>query len=390
MLFIRERSWDFMPPDVVRPVASIQIRALIVLAARLGTQWSGLDLKSDGGLSAQGNSFYLTSVSLRSPGTVMRFGSDGHTSRELGCIPSITADKLLCGILPGCGDLCPEVKIVGDDRTQSLIGNLLDVLRLPGEVYKCLADLHFRKRLGFRENIYKRMVANDAMILFCPFLPKKLCTSVHCYFYAWSGKNPIATFHLWESRRALLVQLRKRIETLKELPKVLKLRYVEECLGPLETDYQSDFYIHSNDSLISLGPDEARVALEKDGRKFMQNRMKFLDCLREIFEQTQIFFKSLQPDDAGNFAERSMTVTSNTLISSAPMLRCATSRRRKPGHVGSMKATNIPSIRSILSIDLGRASLKLMRPPPATWSSMATRSMGFAPAWAKRDTRWTI
>jgi len=65
MLFLRERSWNFMPSNVVRSVTSIQVRALIVLVTRLEMQWSGLNLRFDDEMSAQSNSYHLTSVSLR-------------------------------------------------------------------------------------------------------------------------------------------------------------------------------------------------------------------------------------------------------------------------------------------------------------------------------------
>lgn len=291
MLFLRERSWDFMPPDVVRPVASIQVRALIVLATRLGMQWSGLNLRSDGGMSAQGNSYYLTSVSLRGLGTVMQFGSDGLTARELGYIPSVAADKLLCGILPGCKDLCQEVKVIGDDRTQSLIGNLFGMLRLPEDVYEALADSKFWKRLGYRDHVFKRMVINDAMILFCPFLPENLCTSVYCYFYAWSGQSQISTFHLWETRRALLVQLRKRIKALKELPKDNRLEYVKESLERLEKDFKKDFYDRRGSLITRIETDQERAVFRKcKPEEVRLQRKVFLEYLREIFKVTGSFF----------------------------------------------------------------------------------------------------
>ena len=292
MLFLRERSWDFMPPDVVRPVASIQVRALIVLATRLGMQWSGLDLRSDGGMSAQGNSYHLTSVSLRGLGIVMQFGSNGLTARELGYIPSVAADKLLCGILPGCPGLCQEVKVVGDDRTQSLIGNFFDILGLPDDVYQSLADSKYGNRLGFRENVFRRMVINDAMILFCPFLPENLCTSVYCYFYAWSGQSQMSTFHLWESRRALLVQLRKRIKALNELPKDdNRLGYVKESLERLEKDFKKDFYVQRGSLIARFETDEERAASRKRGLEEVRLQRKvFLEDLREIFKVTQDFF----------------------------------------------------------------------------------------------------
>ena len=56
-----ERSWDFMPPDVVKPYARISVSDLGVLARRLGMEWDRFE-PADGVLRAQGNGYSLNSV----------------------------------------------------------------------------------------------------------------------------------------------------------------------------------------------------------------------------------------------------------------------------------------------------------------------------------------
>jgi hypothetical protein len=40
----KTRSWDFMPPDIVRPVASTTLGCLITMAHRMGMVWSEFNL----------------------------------------------------------------------------------------------------------------------------------------------------------------------------------------------------------------------------------------------------------------------------------------------------------------------------------------------------------
>jgi hypothetical protein len=115
-----ERSWDFMPPDVVKPYARINIGDLGVLARRLGMEWDRFE-PSDGILRAQGNGYNLTSVLVRSVGTMVEInevlgsGSQNaprpwltpvipeHVERKMLMIPCAAADKMAFGILPGAG-----------------------------------------------------------------------------------------------------------------------------------------------------------------------------------------------------------------------------------------------------------------------------------------------
>lgn len=117
---LEERSWDFMPPDVVKPYARININDLGVLARRLGMEWDRFE-PSDGVLRAQGNGYDLTSVLVRSVGTMVEINEivgagaqnaplpwlvpiiPEHVERKMLLIPCAAADKMAFGILPGVG-----------------------------------------------------------------------------------------------------------------------------------------------------------------------------------------------------------------------------------------------------------------------------------------------
>jgi hypothetical protein len=94
----KTRSWDFMLPDIVRPVASTTIGCLISMAHRLGMTW--LEFKLDEGkLRAAGNGKSFSTSLVRVMGFVVEYSSFGSRTKEsydLFRIPSVAADKV-CG-----------------------------------------------------------------------------------------------------------------------------------------------------------------------------------------------------------------------------------------------------------------------------------------------------
>jgi hypothetical protein len=118
-----ERSWDFQPPDVIRPLAKTTLSTIAILARRMGMRWK--DFRPDDGiLRAEGHSHVLTSTTVRSLGLVMQYNYTGrsghkmlntyiprHRRRQVAFlmnqdheevyIPSSIADSLGAGIVKG-------------------------------------------------------------------------------------------------------------------------------------------------------------------------------------------------------------------------------------------------------------------------------------------------
>ena len=96
---ILEKSWDFMPLDVVRPMASSTVSAVAIIGRRLGMTWKSFDPGS-GSMRAEGNGHIITSTMARSLGTILQYS---FTSRETigSCryIPLREADKLGFGLV---------------------------------------------------------------------------------------------------------------------------------------------------------------------------------------------------------------------------------------------------------------------------------------------------
>jgi hypothetical protein len=93
----QERSWDFQPPDVVRPLAKTSVGGIAIIARRLGMRWKEFD-PVHGIMRAEGNDQVITATSIRSLGTVIQYiDSRDATTRDEPSerfIPVQTADLL--------------------------------------------------------------------------------------------------------------------------------------------------------------------------------------------------------------------------------------------------------------------------------------------------------
>lgn len=109
----RTRSWDFMPPEIVRPFATSNIGAIIPLAHRLGMRWKEVR-PDDGVMRAEGSGQSITSTSVRGFGLLLQYAFDRGASNQLErtsavlrilTIPSREADMLGYQIIPGTQEL---------------------------------------------------------------------------------------------------------------------------------------------------------------------------------------------------------------------------------------------------------------------------------------------
>ncbi|KAL9110320.1 MAG: hypothetical protein Q9227_005051 [Pyrenula ochraceoflavens] len=293
MLFLRERSWDFVPPDVVRPLASIRINTLIILVTRLGMEWRGLSLASshlENALSADGNGYVVGSTSIRGLGTVVRFGNTGKTSQPTARIPSTAADKMLFGILPGCQTpgrkpLCDEYRLIGDDR-KAYFRQVFEDLRVSDSTIEDFCGPELREKHAFRERIFIRCAVNDTLILLCPFLPLEKSPSTDIAFYAWAGQNRMSSMVMWETRRPLLTLLSAR-------PKTGEMHYVHSALEYLqgEEGYKYDYYHVGPTARWSIMNTTQEPGVARPDAKAVQH---FVEKLRRYFDHTTTYFDNLQ------------------------------------------------------------------------------------------------
>lgn len=142
-LKLQRRSWDFVPPEVVRPLASVTVCDIAVMARRLGMIWKQFD-PLEGNLRAEGNGHTITSTAVRSMGTVLQIGikdflPSGAPAQEFNelYIPSEAADMMGFGLVPGDANLgVPDYKLGTEEEVLATLRNVVDPSRKAAETVK--------------------------------------------------------------------------------------------------------------------------------------------------------------------------------------------------------------------------------------------------------------
>jgi hypothetical protein len=144
-VIFRERSWDFQPQDVMRPLAKTTLSDIAVIARRMGMKWKDFR-PSEGILRAEGHSHAITSTVVRSLGLVLQYSYTGQNQRlrlaELNVrgrhirgsivpeqpeiyIPRASADRLGCGVLRSDTSLrLPDLTVSTQNEIVSALGFL--------------------------------------------------------------------------------------------------------------------------------------------------------------------------------------------------------------------------------------------------------------------------
>ena len=157
----RERSWDFMPPDIVRPYASSTVGEMVVLAHRLGMEW--IELRpGEGIMRAEGHGQSIISTTVRGFGILLQYSCDEGLAKkaEAGAIKRLTipteeADKLGFGIIPGYSPLSVPDFTFGDysevdgviqamlalDLSKTVIDMYRNYMKRSGRVFGFSSDL---------------------------------------------------------------------------------------------------------------------------------------------------------------------------------------------------------------------------------------------------------
>lgn len=153
---IEERSWDFMPAEVIRPLAVVSVSDIAIIARRLGMNWRQFDLL-DSNLRAEGNGYTITSTLVRSVGIVLEITVDQdlpykyNSSNDLDVsllnelyIPSEIADKLAFGIVSGLpGFAIPDYKLGTLEEIVTLLQNEIDPTKVTAETISEYAPFKF-------------------------------------------------------------------------------------------------------------------------------------------------------------------------------------------------------------------------------------------------------
>lgn len=278
-IYLRKRTWDFMPPDVVRPLASITLGDIVVLAQRLGMRWRTLQ-PTEGNMRAEGQGYALTSHPVRGLGTVLQYSFSRVPGAPVLLVPSTAADKLLCGIIPKCKDLVPhDFEIVGDDRKPSQFAEVLRTLQVNHVAQNRLIDASLQ--------FWWRSPVDDLLSLLCPFMP--LVDSPLSRIFnplPWDRTGYVTPFHFWEGRKALLLGLQEKRENISDT-----LRRILGFFEHLES-YEHDFYCRWE--YANMGP-PGQWNVNCDLKPVnIQAKTAMINDLRRIFDETTKYFLQLQ------------------------------------------------------------------------------------------------
>jgi len=89
----KTRSWDFMPPDIVRPIASTTLGCLITMAYTLEMNWTDFRL-DEGIMRAVGGGRSLSTSIVRGMGLVVEYSTGASEQIVMKRIPSKVADQV--------------------------------------------------------------------------------------------------------------------------------------------------------------------------------------------------------------------------------------------------------------------------------------------------------
>ncbi|KAI9725810.1 MAG: hypothetical protein M1828_002439 [Chrysothrix sp. TS-e1954] len=95
----RVRSWDFMPPDVVRPMGHVSLGDLISIGHRLGMAWRDIR-PGDSILRAEGSGASISSAQVRGVGLLIDFRYDpASDDTRWKLLPTYEADMMGFGLV---------------------------------------------------------------------------------------------------------------------------------------------------------------------------------------------------------------------------------------------------------------------------------------------------
>ena len=228
-------NWDFMPPDMTRPLAETTLGDIAILAARMGLSWRTLDPENSK-LQADGCGYAMNSTEVRGIGTVLRFFTTaGYYGEAPQLVPSVACDKLICGIIPGCPNFVQQdFHLVNNDR------KIISIEDDEG-IYAQIGVSKERRREWAGPRWWDTQ--NELIILLCPFLPLKGSTVAGFHFPGTVGRSDVrCLFRFWEGRAVLKHSIKKRIAALQGTSHVALIQEASDWLDYFKTVHSEDFY----------------------------------------------------------------------------------------------------------------------------------------------------
>lgn len=296
-LDLHRQSWDFVPPDVVRPLARSTITTMVILARRLGMEWKTFDISTEL-FRAEGKGCTLSASRVRGLGIVFRFDSSGRPCEQQP-LCTAAADMAYFGILPGDSRLGISDYTLVDDNRELNINTFVNV-ELGREAMELRDKLHF----------WGRVVPNDAPAILCPFMPL-MNSSMPRVYTAMGTLSHLDIFAKLSIFRAIGInrsqreRLNMRLRTM--LPKrSTPLQFQDPNFPGSKVDVSLERLFANHPRLrLRIGQRQDSNEVVEDQRHSTNIRLdlsqteaacKFIENLREIHNATTDYFEHMKDD----------------------------------------------------------------------------------------------
>lgn len=233
-----KRSWDFLPSDALRPLASAQLGDLLILSYRMLIGWYDLRLGRRS-LRAEGHGHSFTQIEIRGLGIVLEYhfaasGVSTRADRPFGghFVPSKEADMMAFGYIPiskgmGMAALSHDYFDLGKEDYNLCLLNMLTDL----QVGQALLE-EFSSQIQKPPSVFFD-VSNEALPLVAPFIPVAGLGAVKV-IHPFKPKQFLSLFYWREGRLVLLRRLQSQIQ--KKPDKVSpQMKKVHDILHTLHT-----------------------------------------------------------------------------------------------------------------------------------------------------------
>ena len=277
----RTRSWDFMPPDIVRPFATSSVGDMIALAHRLGMRWKDIR-PGDGIMRAEGNGQSITSTSVRGFGLLLQYTYDisivriqnGIGNKDDSFTPTIAsreADMLGFQITPRTYGI-PNF-VFGTPMDTSIITRVMNQLGLDQDVQDMYVS-YFRKS--------KRLYGfSDLIGMVTCFLPLQGSSIVQVFSpYPDAHDSPTNWLEGFVVYHARLLEC------------------VEEQIKTGNHSKQMQWVLDKFEYMRSTYPWNQCPSWEAEGmnKKTKNRSIAFLNDLRDIWSTATDYFRDLSPN----------------------------------------------------------------------------------------------
>jgi hypothetical protein len=164
-------TWDSLPSKATRPMATTTLGTLVVMATRLGMQWS-IDLEKDS-YQASGNGYSLSCTQVPEMGLVATFTAEERDHRRA---PHALAfndltDKFMCGIIPGARFLVDKDFHCTDDSGHTdVLKAVFNAIDLPDRFHQRL-NRQLAESSDKSRTYWKNMLSNEITVLLGELLP---------------------------------------------------------------------------------------------------------------------------------------------------------------------------------------------------------------------------